>query len=119
MSICVALRSLFLLHRYILSYTDSVIKCPKGTEENSRAALKTLIRMLIDISDTHQRLAQTAEQMGSLHPGYTYLVRAAVKYIREGSRSGQPVQADPWLQNTEPRLQNELERLNSGRQMAK
>ncbi|KAL4959387.1 Zn(II)2Cys6 transcription factor [Aspergillus stella-maris] len=117
LGICVALRSLFLLHRHILSYTNADVKSPKDTESNSRAAVETLIRMLLDISETHQRLAHTPGQMGSLHPGYTYLVRAAVEYIREGCSSGQPVPADSWLQNAELRLESELERLNSGRQM--
>ncbi|KAL4923295.1 uncharacterized protein BDV17DRAFT_277412 [Aspergillus undulatus] len=109
LGISIAVRSLFLLHRRILSPTTRNFDRPKEAESNSRAALDTVTKIVADVAETHQHLS--ARQLDTLPLSYAYNVRAAVEYIRDKC---QPLPPGSWLRDSGLRLERELDRLKFG-----
>ncbi|KAK4140139.1 uncharacterized protein C8A04DRAFT_15211 [Dichotomopilus funicola] len=107
-AISLAIRALFTLHLHILDQPRQTVSAKfKSLDQwrgGSRAALDTIIKMVVDIADSHDHVPP--ERMDSLPPSFCYDVILALRHIHTKP------QVDTWLREAEERLQTSLDRFD-------
>lgn len=102
-------RALFTLHQHILDQAAQPVTAKfKPLDEwrsGSQAALDTITKMVVDISDSHNNMS--ADELELLPPSFSYAILSALRHIE----IKKPV-ADPWLQEAEERLRAALWRFD-------
>ncbi|KAK7754459.1 hypothetical protein SLS62_003479 [Diatrype stigma] len=123
-ALTITIRSLYTLHWHILSQASQAINASSESQlqeeewyRGSRMALDAVTNMVIDIVDSHM-----AKDKGDRHlcvtlaPTYSYIVRAALRYVQEKKMRWQDDgNDDNWPVHAEERLRIGLEHCDVGR----